>query len=160
MYINRYLSYMKIRKTPIAALTLLSISALLIYSSCNKDSPCDPIPAQLPNRYILLEIKNSMNQNLLDPATTGHYDTAMIKKINGDKILITRPGFLPVRLVFDYISNPGVKIFSLTTTHQDTLNISTRVVVQKCYTYYNLQWVKYNNVTLKPDSANVYTAHK
>lgn len=150
---------MKTKISSIIAVVLAAITALLLYSSCNKNSDCQVLYA-MPNPFIYLELKNSQNKNLLDPTIPGHYDTALIKKLNTGKIYLSRPGFSPVSIGFDYIGNQGTSIISLSNTDQDTLNISTETTIQQCNTYYKFMGIQYNGISLKPDSGSFYIAHK
>lgn len=149
---------MKTKKVFITALWVLSLSVLFFFNSCSKINNCYAL-ATGQNPFLRIEIKNAQNQNLLDPATVGHYDTATIRKLNGN-ILLSRPGFVPVVIGFNYTTATGNQIFSLTATDQDTVNIATIAVTQQCNINYALQSVKYNGITLQADSALFYSVHK
>jgi len=152
---------MKAKKAAVYIITVLVIGISFIYSSCKKtSSDCAPIAYAAISPVVVLEIKNNQNRDLLDPATPGHYDTAYIKRSN-PWLGITRPGISPVLLVFSYL-HINENILTLSTTDQDTLNISVQTVAEKCYTYTKITEFKYNDAVLKADSVqgSLYVAHK
>lgn len=134
---------------------------IICHSSCSTNADCGTLLATGQNPFIYLQLNNSQDKNLLDPATTGHYDTALIKKLNGDKIRLSSPGILPVVLMFSYY-DPDIasRIISVTATDQDTLNVITTVKGQDCNIYTELNAVKYNGVTLQANNTSLYIAHK
>jgi len=152
---------MKANKATVYTFTILAIGISFIYSSCKKGgSDCGPMMYAAINPVVVLEIKDNQNKDLLDPATPGHYDTAYIKRSN-PWLGIARQGTLPVIIGFNYIPT-GQKILILSATDQDTINVSTQIIAEKCYTYTKLTEFKYNNTVLKPDSSQygAYIIHK
>ena len=152
---------MKANNAVVYTLTVLTIGLSVIYSSCKKtSSDCGPMMYAAINPVIILEIKNSQNKDLLDPATPGHYDTAYIKRSN-PWLGLARQGTLPVIIGFNYLHADG-NILVLSATDQDTINVSLQTVAEKCYTYTTLSEFKYNGIVLKPDTSlsGAYIIHK
>jgi len=152
---------MKANKAIVYTFTALAIGISFIYSSCKKgSSDCGSMMYAAINTVIVLEIKNSQNKDLLDPATPGHYDTAYIKRSN-PWLGLARQGTLPIIIGFNYMQAEQ-HILILSATDQDTINVSTQTVAEKCYTYTKLTEFKYNNSVLKPDSSaqGAYVIHK
>lgn len=152
---------MKANKVAVYTFTVLAIGTSFICSSCKKaSSDCGPMMYAAINPVIILQIKDSQNKDLLDPATPGHYDTAYIKRSN-PWLSISRPGALPVLLGFNYF-NAEQNMLTLNANDQDTINVKTETVAEKCYTYTKLTEFKYNGTVLKPDTSQsgAYIIHK
>lgn len=150
---------MKANNIVVYTLTALAIS--FIYSSCKKSSSdCGSIVADAISPFAILQVRNNQNKDLLDPTTTGHYDTAYIKRLN-PWLVITRPGTLPVMLGFNYL-NAEQNVLTLNASDLDTIHVKTETVAEKCYTYTKITEFKYNNTILKADSAqsNLFVIHK
>jgi hypothetical protein len=151
---------MKTKILPIVTLISAAIFVAICYTSCGKHTDCPEFLYTGQNPILYLKINNNLNKNLLDPTTTGHYDTAMIKKLNGDNAQLSRPGALPVSFIFRWTTaDIGTKIISLTATDQDTLVFVKTVNTQGCNLYNQLNGVKYNGVALT-DTGGLYIAHK
>jgi hypothetical protein len=153
---------MKANRTIVYKLTVLAIGISFICSSCKKSSNiCGPMLATGINPFAAIEIRNTQNKDLLDPATPGHYDTAMIKRSNS-WFKISPPGFLPVKIGFDYFEAQGTHTLNLSDADQGTLNISVETIIGNCNRYSKLSDIQYNNVTLTPDSAQtlLFIIHK
>jgi hypothetical protein len=132
------------------ALLITCVTISFIYTSCNKNGDGCGITTVAANEVAILQIKNSENNDLLDPKTQGHYDTAYIKRSNPSQF-ISQPGASPVIIAVNYIH--GTVILTLTATDQDTLNFKSETIVGKCSSYTKLSEFKYNSTVLKADSS-------
>lgn len=155
---------MKANKAGIYLLTVLAIGISFIYSSCKKSSSsvlCGPMLYTGINPFAVIEIRNSQNKDLLDPATPRHYDTAMIKRSNA-WFKISPPGFLPVSIRFDYFEVQGTNILNLSEADQGNVTINVETVVNGCNRYSKLSGIQYNGIALKADSVQtlLFTVHK
>ena len=144
-------------------------TGLALLNSCAKNGTeattfdCKGIATGRPPLLITLEVRDNQNRDLLNPATTGHYDTAQIRQLNNGllKVIQKTPVTAGVvyQLRYTWQSGVNTNIIKLNATDQDTITTAIETVKNLCSIDDNFKSFAYNG---KPyvDSAVMSTYKK
>ncbi|SDF21619.1 hypothetical protein SAMN05216464_114107 [Mucilaginibacter pineti] len=128
----------------------LFVLGVLFTFSCGKkcsDKVCDA-----PQGPVLIELRDSQDRDLLNPATPNHYDTTKIKALNGSQILVLPIGYPyasnpdRIKLVLgpDFEDAPTKLHLSDAAADDATIYAQMKPVSKDCCTYFDLTSFTYN----------------
>jgi hypothetical protein len=130
---------------------LSGLLAIITLFSCTRND-CGGTLCFTPPAPVVIELRDSQDRDLLNPATPGHYDTLEIKRLNDNRVFIIPPAanyYLGNKDRYKLLlSNSNANSIQLSLGNGVTDNVFTRFEkkTKDCCTYYELSAFTYNGV--------------
>lgn len=143
-------------------ISILSIAAL--FSSCEKQGKEEVCEMKYTGRRpggVVIELRDSQDRDLLDPATPGHYDTTEIKKLNtvgsgvqvmnkNDKNYTHLGNTDRIKLLMYFKDVAGSLSLKLSSTVTDEMTATFTYPIIDCGTVETITSFTYNSVAYTP----------
>jgi hypothetical protein len=121
---------------------------LAFVSACN--NKCDGIACVTGPPFVILDLRDAQNRDLLNPATPGHYDTAQIRQLNNGEVRVFpagagKPSKDHFTMAITLSVGQNTKYLQLSSADQDTILTNIKSVTSGCCTGTQLDAFSYNS---------------